>query len=69
MTIAGKTCEVFVTDDGNGTKATYGGWNKILLYLDVETKTVKTILHAVKVEENAKVPADKFQIPAGYTIQ
>lgn len=69
MTVAGKTCEVFVTDEGNGTKATYGGWNKILLYLDVETKTVSTKLHAVKVEENAKVPADKFQVPAGYTVQ
>jgi hypothetical protein len=69
MTVAGKTCEVFVTDDGKGTGATYGGWNKILLYLDVKTKTVRTTLHAVKVEANAKVPAAKFAVPAGYKIQ
>jgi hypothetical protein len=69
MTVAGKTCEVIVTDDGKGSLATYGGWRKILLYLDVKTPTVRTILHAIKVEENAKVPADKFQVPAGYKVQ
>jgi len=69
MTVAGKTCEVYQTDDGKGMIATYAGWNKILLYLDVQTKGLRTTQEAVKVEENVKVPLDKFIVPAGYKIQ
>ena len=69
MKVAGKACEVFVSDDGQGGITTYGGWNKVLLYLDVETKSVRNTLRAVKVRENAKVPAEKFAVPAGYKIE
>jgi outer membrane lipoprotein-sorting protein len=69
MTVAGKTCEVFVSDDGKGTVTRYGGWNKVLLYLDVQTPNMKTTIQAVKVQENAKVPAEKFVVPAGYKMQ
>jgi hypothetical protein len=69
MTVAGKNCEVFETNDGKGTIARYAGWKKILLYMDVQTKSVRTTLQAVKVEENAKVPPEKFAVPAGFTIQ
>jgi hypothetical protein len=69
MKVAGKTCEVIKTDEGKGTVATYAGWNKVLLYLDVQTSTVRTTSEAFKVEENAKIPADKFVVPAGYKMQ
>ncbi len=50
----GKTREVFITDDGKGGVTTYGGWNKVLSYLDIHSKSMRTTLQAVKVEENAK---------------
>ncbi len=69
MTVAGKTCEVFVSDDGKGNVTRYGGWNKVLLYLDVQTPNMKTTIQAVKVQENAKVPAEKFVVPSGFKMQ
>lgn len=69
MTIAGKKCEAFESNDGKGTVTRYGGWNKILMYLSVKTKSVESLQKAVKVEENVKVSEDKFKIPAGYTVQ
>jgi hypothetical protein len=69
MSISGKNCESFESNDGKGTIARYGGWNKILMYMSVKTKTVETVQKAVKVEENAKVSEEKFKIPAGYKVQ
>jgi hypothetical protein len=69
MSIAGKNCESFGSDDGKGTVTVYGGWNKILMYMHVKTKSVETVQKAVKVEENVKVSEDKFKIPAGYAVQ
>jgi hypothetical protein len=67
--IAGKTCEMFESDDGKGTVTQYGGWKKILMYLAVKTKMVESIQTATKIEENVKVPAEKFAVPKGYSIQ
>jgi len=69
MTIADKKCEMFEYNDGEGTITQYGGWNKILLYMDTQMKDMETIQKAVKVEENAKIPPEKFKIPAGYKTQ
>ena len=69
MSIAGKNCESFGSDDGKGTVTVYGGWNKILMYLHVKSNSVESLQKAVKVEENVKVPEDKFKIPAGYAVQ
>ena len=69
MTIAGKKCEVFQTNDGKGSITQFGGWNKIMMLLDVKQKSVTSVQKAVKVEENAKVPSEKFSVPAGYTIE
>jgi len=68
-TIAGKTCEMFESNDGNGNMTQYGGWNKILLYMNTQRNDVRTTLSAVKVEENVNVPPEKFQVPAGFKIQ
>jgi hypothetical protein len=69
MKVAGKVCEVFVSDDGKGGVTRYAGWNKILLYLDVQSSSMRTTMQAQKVEENAKVPPEKFVLPAGYKMQ
>jgi len=69
MSVAGKNCEAFESDDGKGSVTRYGGWNKILMYLSVKTKSVETLQKAVKVEENVKVPEEKFKIPAGYPVK
>ncbi len=69
MTVAGKTCEMFESNDGKGNITQYGGWNKILLYLDTQMSGVRTTLRAIKVEDNVKVPPEKFQVPAGFKIQ
>jgi len=67
--IAGKNCEMFEYNDGKGTITQYGGWNKILLYMDVKMKDIETIQRALKVEENVKVPAEKFSVPKGYKVE
>ena len=68
-TIAGKSCEMIQYDDGKGSVSVYGGWSKILLYMDLKTKGVVTTQQAVKIEENAKVPAEKFAVPSGYAVE
>jgi hypothetical protein len=39
------------------------------MYLHVKSNSVESLQKAVKVEENVKVPEDKFKIPAGYAVQ
>ncbi len=67
--IAGKTCEMFETNDGKGTVMQYGGWNKVLMYMHMKSKSMETTQIATKAEEDAKVPADKFAVPTGYVLQ
>lgn len=69
MKAADKNCEAFEHNDGKGTITRYGGWNKILLYMDMKTKSMESIQRALKVEENARVPAGKFKVPAGFAVQ
>ena len=61
MKVAGKNCEMFEHNDGKGNITQYGGWNKILLYMNLKTKSVQSIQRALKVEENTKVPPEKFK--------
>jgi len=67
--IAGKNCEMFEYNDGKGTITQYGGWNKILLYMDTKMKDMENIQRALKVEENVKVSPEKFEVPKGYKIE
>jgi hypothetical protein len=66
--IAGKTCEIFESNDGKGGVTRYGGWSKILMLLDSKSSSTHVVRTAVKVEENVPVPADKFKVPAGYSF-
>ncbi len=65
MTVAGKTCEVI-----QANKTLYGGWKKVMVYMQSDSSSmVKTTMTATKIEENAAVPAAKFQVPTGYKLQ
>jgi hypothetical protein len=68
MTVVGKNCEAFELN-ASGAVNTYAGWNNICLYLGTNQKSMNVVNKAVKFEENAKVPAEKFKIPAGFTLK
>ncbi|MFH0977037.1 MAG: hypothetical protein V1874_14745 [Spirochaetota bacterium] len=64
MTLAGQSCDVFEVKKGK-TPQTYAAWKKVMVY----TKTDSTVIKAVKIEPNAVIPKDKFQVPSGYTLR
>jgi len=66
--VAGKNCEAFQTTQKE-TICTFAGWNHILLSVEIGGGSSRSITKAVKVEENVQIPADKFKVPAGYTLQ
>jgi hypothetical protein len=68
VTVAGKNCEAFEMYDTNG-KTRFAGWNHITLLIELTSKDMSSVARAVKVEENVKVPADKFTIPAGFALK
>jgi hypothetical protein len=68
MKIAGQTCEMIQA--GKGSDLTiYGGWYHVMVYMKSDGSSVKTLIKAVKLEPNAAVPKEKFEIPAGFTMQ
>jgi hypothetical protein len=69
MTIAGKQCEIVETVASNGEITQYGGWKKVLVYMKTGSAAAPIIIKANKIEENATVPASKFMVPAGFTLQ
>ena len=68
VTVAGKKCEAFEYSDG-GTTTKYAGWGNICLMIDLTSKNMSSVTKAVKLEENAKVPGDKFVVPAGFELK
>ncbi|HLP47116.1 MAG TPA: hypothetical protein VK186_18620 [Candidatus Deferrimicrobium sp.] len=68
MTVAGKNCEAFELND-KGNINTYAGWNNVCLYIATNQKNMNVVSRAIKFEENAKVPAEKFKIPAGFALK
>ncbi|MBI5475869.1 MAG: hypothetical protein HY964_03955 [Ignavibacteriales bacterium] len=66
---AGKNCDMFEYNDGAGSITQYGGWNKILLYMSMKTKSMESTQRAVKIEENVKVSPDKFKIQSGFKVE
>jgi hypothetical protein len=65
MKIAGKDCDMIEVTGSNGEVTRYGGYKKIMVHL----KTGSVTITANKIEDDAAVPASKFQIPAGYTLK
>ena len=71
-TVAGKECETFtfITNIGGmSTSTKYAGWNRIVLSMELNSKSMKSTTTAVKIEENVAVPAGNFTIPEGYKVQ
>lgn len=67
--VAGKDCDMFEYNDGKGTITLYGGWNKILLYMEMKSKDMESIQRALKIEENVKVSTEKFMTPKEYKVE
>jgi hypothetical protein len=68
VTIAGKVCGSFQVSSSSG-KTVFAGWKGICLMTDLSSSGIIVVAKAVKIEENAKVPAEKFKVPAGYKVQ
>jgi hypothetical protein len=69
MTIAGKNCEVFIINDGKGQTTKLAGYKGVLMMIELNSGSTYSLLKAVSSQENAKVPADKFKVPAGFKIK
>lgn len=68
ITVAGKDCQSYSLGSGN-FPTTFAGWNNICLYQETKSQYGTIVMKAVKVEENASVPAEKFQVPSGFAIK
>jgi len=70
-TICGKECKVYSTESKD-TKAKYGGWNHITLFMEVEQgvgkQQIKVVNKATKIEENVSIPASVFEVPTNITV-
>jgi hypothetical protein len=61
----GKTCTKFSIDnDKLSMKGNYLVWNGIPLKTDVDMGSMKMVLEAIKLDENASIPATTFDVPA-----
>ncbi|MBI3005967.1 MAG: hypothetical protein HYY49_11230 [Ignavibacteriales bacterium] len=67
-TVAGRICDAYEYKQSSSAMV-YAGWNGICLFSDVTGGGMQTIAQAVKLEENAKVPPEKFEVPKGYTTK
>ena len=70
MTIDGQSCEVLqVNRQGASTPDLYAGWHQVLVYMKSSSMGVNTEIKAVKLDATTPVPKEKFQVPAGFTMQ
>jgi hypothetical protein len=68
-TVLGKTCDKYSMDDASlKMKIIYCVWDGIPLKMESETMGIKSTLVTTKIDENASVPADKFEIPKDVKI-
>lgn len=68
MTLAGKDCESFTYDLGSSFTV-YAGWQNICLYMKTTTGGTDVIMQATKIDENANISSEKFQVPSGFEIK
>lgn len=69
-TVLGKTCDKYTIDyKKQQMKGYYLVWNGIALKTELTVMGMKTLVEVTKIDENAAVPADKFEIPKGIKIQ
>jgi hypothetical protein len=68
MKIDGQPCEVIQVTRGGGVDL-YAGWHHVMVYLKTSSAGVTTEIKAVKLQADAAVPVEKFQVPGGFTVQ
>lgn len=68
MIVAGKDCESFELITASG-KTVLAGWNHVCLMIELTGPKMRKVSKAIKIEENASVPAEKFRVPRGYPIK
>jgi hypothetical protein len=68
VAVAGKNCESFMVGS-SADKTVYAGYGHVCLMIDLSSSTMRSEIKAVKFEENAKVPPEKFAVPAGYVVK
>ncbi len=68
-TFLGKTCDKYSMDDPTlKMKGTYTVWNGIPLKSEMDMSGIAVKLIAKKLEENATIPAEKFEVPKDVKI-
>jgi hypothetical protein len=69
VTILGKTCDVY-SMDGKMGKGTFATWQGISMRSEMSMAGMKTPMkiETTSIEENAAVPASKFEVPKDVTI-
>ena len=67
--VMGKTCDKYTMDDPTlKMKSTYCVWNGIALKSEIDMAGIVAKVTATKIEENATIPAEKFEIPKDIKI-
>jgi outer membrane lipoprotein-sorting protein len=67
--LLGKSCQQYSMEDPTlKMKSTYSVWNGIPLKSEVEISGIVAKVTATKLEENATIPAEKFEIPKDVKI-
>jgi hypothetical protein len=65
----GKTCEKYTMDNSDmQMKGTFLVWKGIALKSEMAMSTIKTTMVAKNFQENANVPAEKFDVPSDFQI-
>ncbi len=69
-TVLGRPCTKYSVDDlSMNMKGYYWIWKGIPLKMDVDLGMSKMVMEALSMEENADIPAERFEVPAGITMQ
>ncbi len=68
LILAGKNCESY-SYTASGITTVFAGWNNITMMQEQKNQYGGSFSHAVSIEENPVIPAEKFTVPAGITVQ
>lgn len=65
--ILDRTCDIYKVNNSKFS-GTFYVWKGIALKTEVNAMNMKTTIEVLKIEENAKIPIDKFKVPKGIKI-
>ncbi len=69
-TFLGKECVKYSADHKDmNMKGYYWVWKGLVLKMEMDMATSRMVMEAVSLEENPKVPAEKFEVPADIQFQ